>query len=102
VTGVEERDGNAPLPKEFSLNQNYPNPFNPSTTVEFTLPIAATVSLTVHNILGQTVATLAEGQMAAGQHQVRWNATKFASGTYFLQMRADGKLVSTRKMMLIK
>jgi len=94
------------LPTSFSLSQNYPNPFNPSTTIEFDLPIRSEVTLTVHNILGQRVATLAEGSQGVGTHRVQWDGTDSQgnpqpSGVYLYLLRANGHQES-RKMLLLK
>ncbi|HSH00116.1 MAG TPA: hypothetical protein VLB27_08705, partial [candidate division Zixibacteria bacterium] len=54
-TGVP--DDEPALPYRFTLRQNAPNPFNPSTTISFSIPLSGRVRLTVHNILGQRIAT---------------------------------------------
>lgn len=94
------------LPTEFALNQNYPNPFNPDTQIGFALPVDADVDLSVFNILGQQVTTLALGRMPAGNHTVTWNGTnsdgtQVASGIYFYRISA-GSFAETKKMMLLK
>jgi len=85
----------------FELSQNYPNPFNPSTNINFTLPIASDVQLTVFNLLGQKVATLVSESRAAGNHTVRFDARSLSSGIYFYQLQA-GDFTLQRKMTLIK
>jgi len=62
------------IPETFSLKQNYPNPFNPTTSIEFSLPVAADVQLVIYNILGQQVASLINDQRSAGSNSVLWNA----------------------------
>ena len=89
------------LPKEFSLSQNYPNPFNPSTNIEFSLPEQSIVRLTIFNMLGQKVATLANERKEAGVYTVNWNASSVASGVYFYRLNVGNK-VFTKRMMLIK
>ena len=93
---------NRALPGQFSLDQNYPNPFNPATVIGFQLSKSAQVSLTVYNILGERVATLIEGVKAPGAYQVRFDASRLSSGVYFYRLSADGALLETRKMMLLK
>jgi hypothetical protein len=62
---------------------------------------SSNVQLTVYNILGQRVATLVNGQLAAGEHSVKFNAVNFASGVYFYRLEAGG-FVEHKKMMLLK
>lgn len=85
----------------FALAQNYPNPFNPSTTIAFSLPISGDVTLSVYNVLGQRVAMLVNGQMAAGTHSVAFDASRLASGMYIYELRS-GSFVQQKRMMLVK
>ena len=55
----------------------------------------------MYNMLGQEVASLASGTMAAGQHTVTFNATNLASGMYLYRLAA-GEFVSVKKMLLLK
>ncbi len=85
----------------FSLSQNYPNPFNPTTQIQFSLPAQSTVELKVFNVLGQEVATLIHGSLAAGLHTVNFDARNLASGLYIYRLSA-GNFTSVKKMMLLK
>ncbi len=89
------------VPKEFSLVQNFPNPFNPTTNIQFSLPARGFTTLKVFDVLGSEVATLLNKEMIAGTHFVNFNAQKLTSGIYFYQLES-GKLISVKKMMLIK
>lgn len=101
TVGIEEEKLDE-LPTEFALGQNYPNPFNPSTTIEYSLSRAATVSLDIFNILGQHVASLVDEPRTPGTYRLTWEAGNLSSGMYVYQLRIDGELVKSRKMMLIK
>ena len=100
-TGVLAVNQGANLPREFALHQNYPNPFNPTTMIKFDLPREANVQITVYNILGQRVEVLVDERMNAGYQQVMFNGDRFASGVYFVIMRAGNKVFKD-KMMLLK
>jgi hypothetical protein len=104
------------LPEAFSLHQNYPNPFlsgvkshlsaNSATAIPFHLEETANIKLTVTNLMGQTVRTLAAGQMAAGDHLMAWDGRNDAgeivpSGTYLIRLD-NGRRVQMRKLLMIK
>jgi hypothetical protein len=93
-------------PAEFVLEQNYPNPFNPSTTINFSLATDSKVSLTVFDVLGQEVANLISGNLAAGSHEMDFNASNINSGVYLYRIDATGvdgtKFSSVKKMILTK
>ncbi|HTY60176.1 MAG TPA: T9SS type A sorting domain-containing protein [Bacteroidota bacterium] len=89
------------VPALFSLGQNFPNPFNPETTIRYGLPEDSPVELAVYNLLGERVALLVDGVQDAGFHDVRFDASRLASGVYFYRLQARG-FVQTRKLSLLK
>jgi hypothetical protein len=94
------------VPGAVVLHQNFPNPFNPSTKITFDLPGAAHVTLSVYNVKGELVATIADEPMTPGRKEVYWNAKDgkgraLSSGIYFYRLRA-GDFVQTRKMVLLQ
>ncbi|HRE10297.1 MAG TPA: T9SS type A sorting domain-containing protein [Ignavibacteria bacterium] len=89
------------VPVKYSLLQNYPNPFNPVTNIEFSVPKASFVKLTVMNFLGQQVGSLVNEQLAAGNYRYDWNAYDLPSGTYFYRLET-AEFSETKKMILIK
>lgn len=92
------------VPEAYGLFQNYPNPFNPETTVEFALAEPSKVDVAVYSLLGQRVATLAEGYVEAGRHRAVWNPTKqqsLPSGVYFVRMQANG-FTDTRRIVYLR
>jgi hypothetical protein len=104
ATGVAE--WRLQVPTEVSLSQNTPNPFNPVTEIEFGLPAESLVSLSVYDVHGRLVRTLATGVYPAGYHSVIWqgrdsNGAEASSGIYFYRMTA-GEKVLTKKMMMLK
>ena len=74
----------------YALHQNYPNPFNPSTQISYDMKEAGHVSLKVYNLIGQEVATLVNGQVAAGRHVANFNGASLASGVYMYKMSTNG------------
>ena len=78
------------LPISCCLHTPYPNPFNAATVIEFEMLVTGAVQVGVYNVLGRKVATLVDGQVGAGVHQMVWDAGKVPSGVYFCRMDARG------------
>ena len=89
------------IPDQIVLEQNYPNPFNPSTNISFTIPISEEVRLEVFNLLGQSVAVIADGRLSAGSHTLSFDGSGLSSGVYIYRLTGSG-FSETRKMLLIK
>lgn len=113
-TAVVDQPRGARLPDKVWLSPNYPNPFsangafgNPETAFEYHLPHAAQVVVTIFNLQGQKVATLAQGARTAGIHKVRWNgmdgaSRSVASGVYFYQLQADDFVAVKKALLLLR
>jgi len=86
---------------EFRLAQNYPNPFNPVTRISWQSPVHGWQTLKVYDVLGKEVATLVNGEMDAGNHEVSFNGTDLPSGMYIYKLQS-GTNLQTKKMMLMK
>lgn len=88
-------------PKGVELAQNYPNPFNASTMIRFALPRRSHIRLAVTNLLGQLLDTLVDGEIEAGYHEVKFDASRLASGVYFYRLQS-GNFTETRTLCLVK
>ncbi|MFC1552549.1 M56 family metallopeptidase [Candidatus Latescibacterota bacterium] len=96
----------ADVPLSFALNQNFPNPFNSSTTIEYSVPDAGHVSLTIYNVIGQKVADLVSAGTEPGIHSVVWdgrdnNGMIVSTGVYISCLQMGNKR-EIRKMTLFK
>lgn len=115
-TGVGDSRYDFSVSREFALGQNYPNPFNSTTLIRYQVPAdggavpstsrQTAVTLKVYNTLGQKVATLVEGVVPPGFHQVSWggrgdNGKELSSGIYFYNL-TSGTYKETKKMLMIK
>jgi hypothetical protein len=89
------------VPAQFELFQNYPNPFNPNTTIRFSLPEATQLKITIYNMLGELVDTIADGTYEAGYHKVTFDASNLSSGAYIYRIESPA-FVQVKKMVLIK
>jgi len=90
------------LPTKYSISKLYPNPFNPTLNVQVGLPQRAELTVTVYNIMGRRVATLAEGIHQEGYHNLIFDGSRLASGVYFVRAYVPGHLEVVRKIILMK
>lgn len=104
LTQVEEEK--IALPQTYEL-QIYPNPFNPQTRIEYALPTAQEINISIFNVRGQKIRTLLDGYQHAGNHTLVWRADNdryvpVAGGIYFCVFRNENKIVRTQKMLFLK
>ena len=92
---------NYKLPIQFSLEQNYPNPFNPSTIIKYSVPKTSKVSLKIFDQLGKQVTEVVNEEQAAGNYEIKFNASGLSSGIYFYRL-TSGSIISTQKMIFTK
>ena len=95
------------MPKHYSISQNYPNPFNGFTVIEYTLPIASNVKLSILDISGREVATLVDNRQDAGTYNVTWHGVdqrgrSLASGIYFYRITAPSSDRVSRPFNLVR
>jgi hypothetical protein len=95
-------------PKSYVLSVfNYPNPFNPRTTVSYTVPARAPVTVAIYDPRGAKVATLVDHEERdAGAYRLDWdgradNGAVVSSGVYFARIEHAGA-TRNRKMVLLK
>ena len=90
-------------PSDFYLSQNYPNPFNPETTIEYHIPKAGYVNISIFNVLGKEVTNLTGKYQEAGSHKAIFNGAKLnlSSGVYFYRLKFD-HFEQYKKMIYIK
>ena len=86
---------------------NYPNPFNPSTTIEFSIQNDSKVELSIFNIKGQKIITLANNEFTKGSHSIIWNGddennNPISSGVYLYNLKVNGKTEAMKKCLLLK
>jgi len=96
--------GGAPQAVKLS---NRPNPFGYGTTIEYRLPAAARVRLTVYDAAGRIVRSLVDDEMPVGPHAMFWDGRnaagrKVGSGAFFIRLSLDGKVVATRRATLVR
>jgi hypothetical protein len=83
-----------------------PNPFNPATRIQYTLPAAGVVDLSIYDVSGRFVTNLVRGHRAAGSHTEEWRATSstggtLASGVYVARI-TSGAYSATVKLLLVR
>ncbi len=85
---------------------NAPNPFSRATSIALTLPRAADVLVTIHDVAGRVVRQLVHEQMTEGIHTFQWDGRNgagrsVATGIYFCRVTSEHGS-ATRKMVLLR
>jgi len=78
-----------------------PNPAAGRTSLAFTLPKATSIDLSVFDVGGRRVLTLAEGSVAAGRHEVALDGRRLAAGVYWARLVAPG-VNRTQRVVIVR
>ena len=89
------------LPDRVSLSSPSPNPFNAQTRIDYSIPMTGCVNLSVYDISGRKVETLAEGVLNTGYHSATFDASLLPAGLYLVRLEAGGEVL-IRKAVIVK
>lgn len=84
AASIENPDTSEPA----SLNVGFPNPFTHSTQLTYSVERPGHLTLTVVDVLGRKVATLADHYHMPGKYTVPFSAGELAPGVYWSQLTA--------------
>lgn len=101
TTSIEETNPVHDQQGIFYLDQNWPNPVKEHTLFRFGLANPCKVTLILHNLAGQVLATLVDRYYLEGEHVLDWNSQELPPGTYFYRLTA-GEYTETRKLVILR
>jgi len=87
------------------LYQNYPNPFNIDTMIKYEVPVYETVDITIYDLIGMKIKTLASGSHTGGTYNVYWDGTDqggsiVANGVYICRLTAPGSTTHIKVVLM--
>jgi len=90
-----------------SMQQNYPNPFSEKTKINFQLTNTSMVNITVYDVSGKQIKTLADDIMLPGEYSVSWDGTNTSgssvdNGVYFYKFIRNDELIDIKQMIFIQ
>jgi 2',3'-cyclic-nucleotide 2'-phosphodiesterase (5'-nucleotidase family) len=91
ATSVSLGDDAFDVPAELTLATPQPHPVTGSALVRFGLPQSGHARLVVFDALGRQVATLFDGEEAAGWHEARLDGGLLSSGVYLYRLESAGR-----------
>jgi hypothetical protein len=103
--GASTGAGGAPV-TSFYLRPALPNPSSGSASLTLVLPSAGTANLSVYDVAGRLVKSLAHAPLPAGEHSFVWDGRdrdgqRVAAGVYFCVAEAGGERAA-RKIVFVR
>jgi hypothetical protein len=95
LVGISEQG----MPLALQLVSVRPSPTSGPASVRFGVPVAAEVRLELFDVTGRRARELVSGQLAAGWHTARMDASRLAAGVYWLRL-SDGQKTEVRKLQI--
>ena len=103
---IEPSNGGTDVPDRYQLMQNYPNPFNQGTLIRFFIPEENHTTLTIFNVLGNSIIKLVDEILPKGDYSYQWDGLdklkkRLPSGIYLYQLKTNN-FEKTYKMLLLE
>ena len=97
--------GRTPPASVSRLSTGRPNPFGAHTELDYFIPVAGRVELTVYDVLGRHVRTLLDRHESEGDHTAAWDTRddlgrNVTQGVYFAVLRVAGEKRTQRLVVL--
>lgn len=86
--------------KEFFLEAISPNPLSQPTTINYHLQYPGLVDLSVFDTFSRKVMTLLQDKMPSGRHSIKFNATSFPPGIYFIKLSTNSGAITQKCIVL--
>jgi hypothetical protein len=77
----------------------YPNPVSKDATITLNLEKSKNVTVTLFDMIGHKVSTIAQNEYYSGKNEIKYDATSLPKGMYFVKI-SDGTTNSTLKMIV--
>ncbi|MDD5530834.1 MAG: T9SS type A sorting domain-containing protein [bacterium] len=87
--------------KKLSLSVT-PSLSNKQVNINYVIPQATEVELSLYNVSGEKVATLDKGIKNKGNYTVKLDNKKFSNGIYFCELRAGKEILPVKKIVMMK
>lgn len=100
ITPESTANEHGAAPRASALRAAYPNPFATSTVLTFELAEAAHARLSVHDLLGREVTTVADRVFGAGEHALTFEAGALPAGLYVARLEAGGEAEAVKLVKL--
>ncbi|MEO0074337.1 MAG: T9SS type A sorting domain-containing protein, partial [candidate division WOR-3 bacterium] len=93
IPGVSEERSRVPDRLELSAT---PNPFSGRTTLSYGVPKAGNVVLTLADVSGRPIGTLAAGRYDAGRYTVSLESSNLPAGVYFYTLTTESSSLTKK------
>ena len=93
----------ADTPTRFQLNQNYPNPVSSTTRIPVIIPSECRTNVSIYNLHGQKIHTLADETLLQGKHDLLWDIRDIPANIYngvFLYKMQTPEYSETKRLII--
>ena len=78
------------------LQSIFPNPANAITCIPIKSDQRLEAQIELHDVLGRKLVSIFNGEIPAGESKYFFNASEYAAGTYFVQLKTSNGIVSQK------